>query len=254
MREAGSHTVNVVAVVQARMGSTRLPGKILADIAGEPMLARVVTRCEVIEGINEVVVATSELAADDVVAQLCDSRGWACIRGSEADVLDRYHLAARRFAADHVMRVTADCPLLCPRQGAEVVRRHLEDRNDYTHNLTVWGSSMPLGTGVEVFTFDALDRSWREGHEPHHREHVDEYVGDHPELFRIGLVTAPAALQRPDYRITVDTPEDLELARRIYEGVKPAPGGVIDVLDVVTFLDEHPDLLSINRHVRQKLI
>lgn len=247
-------TVRVLVIVQARMGSTRLPGKILADIAGQPMLAWVVTRSRAIEGVSEVVIATSELPADDVVSQLCHLRGWSCVRGSEADVLDRYHRAALQFEAEHVVRVTADCPLLCPNQGAEVIERHLADDNDYTHNLTVWGSRMPLGTGVEIFTFDALDRSWREGHEPHHREHVDEYVGEHPELFRIGLVTAPPNLQRPDYRLTVDASEDLDLMRRIYDATDAGNSDVIDLVDVVGLLDRTPALLSINAHVRQKTL
>jgi spore coat polysaccharide biosynthesis protein SpsF len=245
--------MTVVAVVQARMGSTRLPGKILADINGEPMLAHVMRRTIAIPSVDVAVVATSALPGDDSVAEISGDNNWPCVRGSEADVLDRYHRAARLHGADHVLRVTADCPLLCVQEAATVIDRHLSSGNDYTHNLTVWGSEMPLGTGTEIFTFEALDRSWREGHEPHHREHVDEYVGEHPELFRIELVTAPTQLRRSDYRLTVDTSDDLVLIRRIYAEV-PARHGLIEVADVVAFLDDHAEIASINQHVKQKTI
>jgi spore coat polysaccharide biosynthesis protein SpsF len=240
----------IVVVIQARTGSTRLPGKVLADIAGEPLLARVVARAQRLRNADQTVVATSIAPGDDAIESLCAERDWECYRGSEDDVLDRYFRTAVAHEATHVVRVTADCPFLCPREGDRVIARHLETGSDYAHNITVWGSGMPLGTGTEIFTIAALERSWREGHEPQHREHVDEYVGDHPELFRMERVDAPPHLQRPALRLTIDTAEDLELTRRIYARV-PAP---VELADVVMLLDESPELVEINRHVAQKSI
>jgi spore coat polysaccharide biosynthesis protein SpsF len=245
-------SANVVAIVQTRMGSTRLPGKVLLPIVGEPMLAHVVERARAVPGIGEVVVATSTEAADDRIAELCAARDWACFRGSEEDVLDRYYQAALAYKADHVLRVTADCPLLEIEQTGAVVERHLESGADYTHNITVWGSGMPLGTGAEIFTLTCLETSWRDGREPHHREHVDEYVGDHPELFRMERVDAPEALRRPELRLTVDTPDDLALVRAVYDRF---PSGTLPaVAEVIALLDENPELTELNRHVVQKPI
>lgn len=243
----------VVVVIQARMDSTRLPGKILAEVAGEPMLAHVVERSRALRGADRVVVATTDGTSDDLVARLCAERGWPVFRGSEEDVLDRYYRAAVEHSAEHVVRVTADCPLVDPHEGDRVIRRHLESGADYSHNITVWGSGMPLGTGIEIFTLAALERSWQEGLERHHREHVDEYVGDHRELFRIERVEAAAAVRRPNLRITVDTPEDLELVREIYARLQ-RPGTLVELVDAVALLEREPELAALNAHVRQKPI
>jgi spore coat polysaccharide biosynthesis protein SpsF len=245
--------LSIVAVIQARMGSTRLPGKVLLDVSGEPLLFHVVARAEAMRQVDAVVVATSSLARDDAIEGLCQDRGWACFRGDEEDVLDRYYRAAQWATAEHVVRVTSDCPLVCVEEADRVIERHLEARSDYAHNITVWGGQTPLGTGVEIFTFDALEVSWREGQEPHHREHVDEYVGEHPERFHIEVVVASPALRRPELRLTVDTPDDLELVREIYRRLYH-PGQVIPLAEVVSLLDANPRLTELNRHVVQKPI
>lgn len=243
--------MNVTAIIQARMGSERLPGKVLLDLGGEPMLARVFERAKAVPHIHRVAVATSTLPQDDRLVGFCRERGWDCFRGSEVDVLDRYYQAALAFGADHVVRVTADCPLLCFEQADRVVAEHLAQAADYSHNITVLSSGMPLGTGTEIFTLAALRTSWEKGHEPHHREHVDEYIEEHPEEFKIVSVDAPEALRRPHYRLTVDTPADLELMRRLQRLPHP-PGTLLRLADVVAHLDRHPDLLELNRHIVQK--
>jgi spore coat polysaccharide biosynthesis protein SpsF (cytidylyltransferase family) len=243
--------MSVAAIIQARMGSTRLPGKVLADVAGDVLLAHVVARTRGTRLVDQTVVATTNAPGDDVIAALCDDRDWDCFRGSESDVLDRYYQAGLAYEADHIVRITADCPFVCPHEADRVIARHLDSRADYTHNITVWGSGMPLGTGTEIFTRSALARSWRDGHEAHHREHVDEYVGDHPELFAMERVDAPDHLRRPELRLTVDTPEDLLLVREVYGRLR-RPGELIELADVIGLLDESPDLVDINRHVVQK--
>lgn len=242
--------MNVLALVQARMGSTRLPGKVLQDVAGATLLERVVARVERIEGVEGIEIATSTDAGDDAVAELSAQRGWECFRGSETDVLDRFRQAAATAAAAHVLRVTADCPLLSWEEADRVIAHHVLTGADYTHNVTVWGSGMPLGTGTEIFTFDALDQSWRDGHQPHHREHVDEFVYEHPERFRIERVEAPEHLRRPDLRLTVDTADDLELIREIQRRL--GSQRAVPLAEVVELLDAEPDLARRNEHVQQK--
>jgi spore coat polysaccharide biosynthesis protein SpsF len=220
-----------VAVIQARMGSSRLPGKILKDIAGEPMLSWVVIRARAIAGIDDVVVATTNRPEDDLVIELCEERGWTSFRGDAVDVLDRHVQAARRAGAEHVMRITSDCPLVCVTEGQRVLRRHLDAGADFTHNLPQWGGGMPLGTAVEVFSIAALERTWRESSAPYHREHVDEYLADHRSSFDFLTVPAPDDLFFPDVRLTVDTKADLDLIRAIYGTFDDKVG--ISVRDVV---------------------
>jgi spore coat polysaccharide biosynthesis protein SpsF len=242
----------VVTIIQARMGSTRLPGKILKPLAGRPSLAWIVERCRVVESVAEVIVATTDRPTDDPVAALAKEHGWRLFRGSEPDVLDRYYRAALESGARHVVRVTADCPLLCVSEGDRTIRHHLAVHADYTHNVTVWGSGLPIGCGLEVFTMVALEASWREGHEPHHREHVNEFIYEHPERFRIECVQAPLHLQRPSFRLTVDTPEDLALVSVLYERLQQ-PGSLVDLSAVIALLDAEPQLLELNRHVEQRV-
>jgi spore coat polysaccharide biosynthesis protein SpsF (cytidylyltransferase family) len=227
------------------MGSTRRRGKVLALVAGRAVLEHVVERTQAAARVDEVVVAAPNTSRDDAIEDLCRRKGWPYFRGSEDDVLDRYYQAARVWSAEHVVRVTADCPLICPHELDRIVSRHLDTGADYTHNITVWGSGMPLGTGAEIFRFATLEASWRDGNEPDHREHVDEYVGEHPELFRIERVEAPPSLRRPNFRLTVDTPNDLELLRRIY-GLLYRPGEIIELREVVELLDANRSLVEIN--------
>lgn len=240
----------VVAIVQARLGSTRLPGKALADLGDRPLLAQVVARARQLP-VAEIVVATSDSERDDRLAALCTERGWACHRGSEDDVLDRYRDAADAFAADVVVRVTSDCPFVCPVEGGRVVERLLETGSDLAHDLTVFGSGMPLGAGVEAVTREALETCWREGREPHHREHVLEYVYEHPERFVVERVDAPEDVRRPGYRLTIDTAADLELVRRICARL---PGELVALAEVVALLDAEPGLAALNAPVEQRTV
>lgn len=205
----------VVCLIQARMGSTRLPGKVLMKIGDRTLLERVAERVARMQSIDDWAIVTSVLADDDAIVELCRRRGWSCLRGSALDVCDRYHAAACELAAGQVVRVTADCPLLGWEEGDRVVDTHLVDGNDYTHNLTCWGSGMPIGTGLEALRMDVLEQAWRHGRAPHHREHVTEWIYEQRERFRFALVAAPRELARPDYRLTIDHPHDLEFVRRV---------------------------------------
>jgi len=228
------------------MGSTRLPGKVLADVSGRPMLDRVVRRTAQADLVDRVVVATTDHPGDDLIVQRCDRLALDHFRGSEEDVLDRYHRAAAMFSADAVVRITADCPLVDPSVIDRVVRAFLDERPDYAANTL--RRTYPRGLDTEVIAAEALDRAWREAGKPYHRAHVCPYIYEHPERFRLLSVSA-----REDYsdgRWTVDTPEDLEFVRRVYRQF-----GSDDAFawrDVLDWLAGEPSVAALNRHVCQK--
>ena len=240
----------VTAIIQARTGSTRLPGKVLMDIAGEPMLARVMERAGRAKTLDEIVVATTTGRVDDRIVSLCEDRGWECFRGSESDVLDRYFQAARAYHADYIVRITSDCPLIDPGVVDRVVGTFLVGQPgiDYASNFLP-RRTYPRGLDTEVMTFRALERSWREDENPAHREHVTQYILRHPDLFQTYGVVHATDLSH--HRWTVDTIEDLTLIRRIYVHFGDDPFSWEDVL---LFLEMHPELAEINRHVIQKVV
>jgi spore coat polysaccharide biosynthesis protein SpsF len=240
----------VVAIVQARMGSTRLPGKVLADIAGRPMLAWVVERARHARRVAEVVVATTTDAGDDPVADLCAGRGFACVRGHPTDVLDRYVQAARQFAAGVIVRLTGDCPLTDPALIDQAVQA-FESANppvDLVANRLPDGRTFPIGLDIEVCSRQALEQAWREADQPYQREHVMPYLYEVPGRFRVLRLD-----HDPDYgllRWAVDTPEDLEVVRRIMAHF----GGQLDVgwTDVVELMQADPSLMELNATVHHK--
>jgi spore coat polysaccharide biosynthesis protein SpsF len=237
--------MTIVAIVQARMGSTRLPGKVLADISGKPMLDRVLDRAASILNVDEVVVATSCLASDDPISNHCATRGTRVIRGSETDVLERFVDAARATNADVIVRITADCPLLDPVVGAIVVN-DMTAEIDYASNTLV--RTFPRGLDIEATTRTALERAHREATDPPSREHVTYYIYNHPEVFRLARVID--AEDHSDLRWTVDTEEDLALVRTIYGEL----GDAATYRDVLALCKARPELTTMNAHIQQKRI
>jgi spore coat polysaccharide biosynthesis protein SpsF len=242
--------MRIVAIIQARMGSSRLPGKVLLDLAGEPMLARVVNRVRRAQFLDEVVIATTTEPADDPLATLCAARGWPCCRGSRDDVLDRYYRAAQEFGADIVVRITSDCPMIEPEVIDRVVRELL-DRHpppDYASNVLP-RRTYPRGLDVEVFRFETLKLMWQEDDNPAWREHVTQFLHHHPERFVIHDVLDDRDLSA--MRWTVDTPEDLEFVRLIYGAFGHDHFSRHEVL---ALLEGQPQWLELNRGVQQKVV
>jgi spore coat polysaccharide biosynthesis protein SpsF len=237
----------VVAIIQARMGSTRLPGKILADIGGKPMLCRVVERAGRASRLHSVMVATTTSREDDAVERLCAERGYAWTRGHPTDVLDRYYKAARGADAGIIVRLTADCPVIDPAIVDQVVDAFLsaDPPVDFAANRLPDDRTFPIGLDTEVCTFAALARAWTEATQPYQREHVMPYLYEVPGRFRTLLVRSPRDLSH--LRWTVDTPEDLELARRIYAHF----GGRDDFgwNEVLALVEGDPSLSAINAHL-----
>ena len=196
--------MSIGIIIQARMGSTRLPGKVLKPIAGKALLDHVLGRLSLLEFPVKAVIATSNRSQDDVIAWHCASCSVTVFRGSETDVLDRYYQCASAYHFEHVVRLTADNPFTDIEELQRLIEQHLSEENDYTHSF----GRMPLGVGAEIFTFAALERCAREGNAPNHREHVNEYIQEHPDVFTIGVLEVAAAKSCPDLRLTVDTEED----------------------------------------------
>lgn len=236
----------VVAIVQARMQSSRLPGKVLRDLCGRPMLARVVGRVGRARAVERVVVAAPDDAENEPIAALCRRLGVPCFRGSHHDVLDRFHRAAEAFAARVVVRITADCPLVDPQVIDQVVAALLEHQPDYASNVLRRG--WPRGLDTEVVTSDALRRASNEARLPYQRIHVTPYIYEHPERFRLHSVAGPCNLGH--WRWTVDTPADLEFARAIYEQF--SGDDRFGWHEVKRLVAQRPQLAAINAQVRQK--
>ena len=259
----------VVAIIQGRMSSSRLPGKILADIAGQPMLTRVYVRTSRARTLSETIFATTIDASDDPVAEYCDLSGIPCTRGSLYDVLDRYYQAAKETSAEVVVRITADCPVIDPGLIDNVVNTVISDQSsvDFAANRLPppWGRTYPIGLDTEVCTFASLERAWKEAKEPQHREHVMPYfyegvklitdnrslsTGLSPRGFNIALLHHTTDFG--DYRWTVDTPEDLEFMRQVYRRFDGRDDFTWkEVLDLV---HDEPDLMKINAGVQHKTL
>ena len=239
--------MRVAAIVQARMGSTRLPGKVLAPLGGRSILARVTSRLARCRSIDEVVVATTDQAADDPLAAAAHALGVSVVRGSCDDVLARYLRAARCVEADVIVRVTADCPLIDPGVVdlvvAALVARPAVDYASNTHRRP-----FPRGLDCEAFHRDTLERIARLATSSPAREHVTAFVLEQPQLFRVRQVVSDR--DDSDLRLTVDTPDDLALIRALDETL--ARERVPTWQAVVAHLRAHPVLVAINAHVEQK--
>jgi spore coat polysaccharide biosynthesis protein SpsF len=230
------------------MRSTRLPGKILADLGGEPMLTRVVERVRRMELVNEIVVATSDGSADDVIEHACAGLEVGVFRGSEDDALDRYYQAATAHQADAVVRVTADCPLIDPEVSDRVIRVFLTRRPDYASNFIE--RTYPRGLDTEVVAWPVLARVWREAASADQRVHVTSYITENPDRFHVASVTCET--DHSDHRWTVDTQRDLEFMRAVY--ARLADKDRFGWGEVLALLAREPYLGELNRHVRQKAL
>lgn len=238
----------VVIIVQARMGSTRLPEKSLKEIAGKPLLGYVLQRLKRVKSANEIVVATTIQPKDDILAQFCQSLNIPVWRGSEEDVLSRYGEAAQAFHADVIVRISGDCPLIDPEIVEQAISLFQTGHYDYVSNVIQ--RTYPRGMDVEVFSRKALNQALVEAKAQPEREHVTPYFYRHPELFKLGNLEQTS--DQSDYRLTVDTKEDLELITRI---IKKFPDSQPFVLkDIIAVLTKHPEWLKLNSHIQQKAV
>lgn len=240
----------VVAIVQARMGATRLFGKPLKEVLGRPLLDFQIERIKRSQSLDQIVIATTDKKQDDPIAHLAKQLGVELYRGSEEDVLDRYFKAAQNYSADIVVRITGDCPLIDPAIIDQMVKEFQNKQPlDYLSNALQ--RTFPRGMDVEIFSFQALEKEAKEASKPEEREHVTPYLYRHPERFKLENFLSKE--DNSKYRLTVDTNEDFELISKLIEILYPKnPQFSLD--DILKVLKKNPELSAINAHVEQKKI
>lgn len=238
--------MSFLTLVQARTGSTRLPGKVLLPLGASTVLEVMLERVRAARLVGTVVVATTTEASDDPVVELCRRAGLPCFRGHPTDLLDRHYQAWRSSPADAVVKIPSDCPLIDPVVIDRVLGVYAADPNRYDFVSNLHPQSYPDGNDVEVMSASALERAWREAEKPHEREHTTPYLWDNPERFRVGNVTWERGedLSR-DFRWTLDYEDDYALIRAVYDALSPQ-GPLFSVGDIVRLLEERPALRALN--------
>lgn len=233
----------ILAILQARVSSTRLPGKVLKNIISKPMLLRQIERIRRAKLIDKLIVATSLDLTDNPIETLCKENDIAFYRGSLNDVLDRFYQTAKPFNADHIVRLTGDCPLIDPQLIDAVISFHIKGGYDYSSNN--FECTFPDGLDTEVFKYKCLEQAWKEAVLPSQREHVTPFIYQQPDRFKIGNFKNTVDLS--GLRWTVDEPADFELISIIYNSLY-SKNPKFTTNDILAFLDSHPDLKSMNTH------
>lgn len=241
----------VIATIEARMNSSRLPGKILMPLVGKPSLERLVERARKSKKVEEVIVATTVSASDDAVERWAKKAGVSIYRGSEEDVLLRVLEAAKAYRGDVIVELTGDCPLVEPAFIDELVAMYQNGDYDYVSNILE--RTYPRGWDTQVFSTALLERVHRTTNDPADRENVSLYIYEHPEQFKLGGIKAPKGLFAPHLRICVDTPEDFKLVEAVYNALYPANPN-FTAYDVMEFLNKNPQIAALNKVVTQKKV
>lgn len=247
--------MKIVAIIQARMGSTRLPGKVMLPLGCRFVLQHVVKRVRHAERVDQTIVATSNKSRDDIIARFTPRFGVNVYRGSETDVLERMFQAARIHDADTVVRVTADCPLIDPEVVDVAIRRRKKAGVDYCSNIQK--RTFPRGLDIEAFTFDSFARLKDQAMETHHREHVTPFYRENPDRYKLESVTSdmiydePTFRNRTDLRLTLDEASDYDLLNRIYTEVSYEE--VLPVKDAIRYVDEN-GLETLNKDIERKSV
>jgi spore coat polysaccharide biosynthesis protein SpsF len=243
--------MRTVAIIQARMTSTRMPGKILSPILGKPMLELLIERLRRARRIDDVWVATTDNATDDPTEELARRLGTGCFRGSELDVLDRVLKAAHAAAAEVIVEITGDCPLIDPTVVDRLVETYFANRYDYVSNIL--HRTYPVGLDTQVFSTKVLERVASLTDDPVDHEHVSIYIYEHPDIFTLHNVVSglPDGVEVGKMRLTVDTPEDFALIKAIYEELYPSKPD-FTLPDILDLLRRRSNLMDLNQHIKAK--
>lgn len=243
--------MKIVAIVETRMSSTRLPGKSMKRILGRPVLALLIERLKNVRLLDDIVVATTVKKEDDVIERLSKKLGVGCFRGSEKDVLKRVLKTAKRVQADLIIEVLGDCPLIDPQLVEKGIKIFLKGDYDYLNNALE--RSFPNGLDFQIYPVKVLEEVNRLTDDPLDREHVTLYIYSHPERYKIKILRASGELYWPKLAITLDTPQDFKLIKIIFENLYPK-NPQFTAFDVVRFLRANPKLLKINKDVKRKTV
>ncbi|MFM7850888.1 MAG: cytidylyltransferase domain-containing protein [Flammeovirgaceae bacterium] len=235
---------NVVTIVQARVSSTRLPGKAMLPLCGEPLLLRMIERVKMAKLVGNVVVATTTSAEDNAIVALCEKNSIEVYRGSKSDLLNRHYQVANKYKATAVVKIPSDCPLIDPTIIDNVIQFYLNNKFDYVSNLHP--ATYPDGNDVEIMSFDALEQAWENAIAPMELEHTTPYLWERPEHFSIGNVKWQTNLDYSmSHRFTIDYPEDYEFIKQIYENLYPNKPQ-FSLQDILNLLDANPMMMEIN--------
>ena len=240
-----------VASIEARMGSSRLPGKVLMDVCGRPALSRLVERLRAVDGLDDIVLATSTAPADDALEAWARREGVACFRGSEDDVLARVVGAQQSVGGEIVVEVTGDCTLLPPDIVELGIATYLANDADVVSNVGPV-QTFPMGADVQVFPLKLLEEVAATVDDPAVREHVSLFFYDHPERYRIHYIVAPKAWRHPAWRLQLDYPEDHRMIEAVYRALEPHHGPVFGLAEIVTMLTARPEVVAINIDCEEK--
>ncbi len=242
---------NITAIIQARVGSTRLPNKIFKEICNKPILWHVINRVKNAKLINNIVVATTILKEDDLTEEFCNNNAIKCFRGSSEDVLSRYYEAAKKFNADLIVRITSDCPFIDPviidNMLVEFINHFEKEKIDYLSNTIV--RTFPRGLDVEVFPFPILEKVHYEAKKDFEREHVTPYIYLNPDMFN--MKNYKNDVDYSNYRWTVDTIEDYNLVKIVYNCLFKEDE-IFLLEDILRLFKERPELNEINKDIKQK--
>lgn len=239
----------MIATIEARMASTRLPGKSIAQVVGKTILEHIVERMRRAPSLEEIVVATSDNPQDDAIETMAGQLGLVCFRGSEDDVLDRVLRAAQSVGGNIIFQYGADCPFADPELIEGLLQIYLEGQWDFVSNALEL--TYPLGIVGAVFSTSTLEEINRLTQDPQDREDVTRYIWEHPERFRLYNLVAPPELNHPEIRLTVDYPEDLEVVTAVFEALYPI-NPAFTTRDIIRFLSDRPDLVNRNKGMVQR--
>ncbi|KAA2243540.1 acylneuraminate cytidylyltransferase [Chitinophaga agrisoli] len=247
MPNAAERHLKIVTVIQTRMGSSRLPGKVMMPILDRPLFVRQVERVRAASLTGTIVVAATVDPADDIIAATCEQEGILCYRGDVADLLDRHYQVGLQHAADVVIKIPSDCPLIDPAVIDKVIGFYLDNKAQYDYVSNLHPASYPDGNDVEVMSFAALEETWKQADKQLEREHTTPYIWEHPERFRIGNVVMEG---HPDYsmdfRFTIDYQEDYLFIKAVYEALYET-NPQFTVTDILVLLAEREEMYAINR-------
>ncbi|MBS1663284.1 MAG: glycosyltransferase family protein [Bacteroidetes bacterium] len=236
----------IITIIQTRRGSSRLPDKVLMPLQGKPLFVRQAERVRASRLHGRVVIATTTDASDDAIEEACFQEGLDCFRGHPQDLLDRHYQAALRYPAGTVIKIPSDCPLIDTASIDQVIGYYLEHIGEFDFVSNLHPATWPDGNDVEIMTFAALERAWREASRPLEREHTTPYIWENPSLFRVGNVVMNGGKDYSmTHRFTIDYAEDYQFIKAVYDELYPA-NPLFGVLEILDLLERRPDLYTIN--------
>lgn len=238
--------MEIITVIQARMSSTRLPGKVMLPLLGKPLLIRMIERVNSAKLVGDVIVATSTNADDDEIEILCNQNNLICSRGHLTDLLDRHYQVAKQFNADAVVKIPSDCPLIDPKVVDKVIEHYINsDEFDFVSNLHP--ATYPDGNDVEIFSFESLECAWKDATKDYEREHTTPFIWEHQDVFSVGNITWETGYDfSSTHRWTIDFPEDYEFIRKVYDELY-SKNPAFSLNDILTLLKQKPEIAEINQ-------